>query len=829
MIATFGTETTKSAIQTACRGYRSEEYPDGIDVDTAQYMSSLIPQERGFLWPLSDVVNGNKDKDRRPVQTFIAEVEQYPGLLDIMQGIEGLISRRGSHASGVILFDEDPYEHGCFMKTPSGDIITQYDLHMCEAAGLTKYDFLVTEVQDKLVQAIQFLQEYGEIESDLSLREVYNKYFQPSVLPLEDNKIWNQIQNVTVLDLFQFDSDVGSQAAKKIKPSTILELADANGLMRLMASEEGGEQPLDKYVRFKNNINLWYDEMKSYGLTDDEVEVLKPHFLKSHGVPPSQEQLMTMLMDENICSFSLKDANAARKIVGKKQMSKIPALHEQVLAQAKSPALGKYVWECGIGPQMGYSFSIIHALAYSFIGFQTAYVSTRWNPIYWDTACLVVNSGSLENDEDSYEFDDDDNIKKKEKGSDYAKIAKAIGAITSKGIEVSLVNINTSDYGYKPDVEHNRILYGLKALSNIGGDVVEKIKSGRPYFGIKDFMQRCPLTKTAVINLIKAGAFDEIDTDFGGDRRKIMAYYISNVCDAKKRLTLQNFNGLIQHDLIPKELELQVRVYNFTKYLKANKKVGKYYTFDDVCIQFYEKFLPEEQDKLEVINGIVCIPQDKWEKIYQKNMDAAREWLKVNQNEVLSEYNKQLFMESWMKYANGNTSHWEMQSVCFYHGEHELANVNMNRYGIVNFSDLSPTPEVDYFYKRGGIQIPIFKLNRIVGTVIAKNDNKSSIMLLTTTGVVNVKFTRDYYAMFKKQISQIQPDGSKKVMEKGWFTRGTMLMITGFRREDTFVAKTYKNTESHQLYKITEVCGDQVILQHERWTSADSIEEEDYE
>ena len=45
-VVTFGTEATKSAIQTACRGYRSEEYPDGIDVDIAQYMSSLIPQER---------------------------------------------------------------------------------------------------------------------------------------------------------------------------------------------------------------------------------------------------------------------------------------------------------------------------------------------------------------------------------------------------------------------------------------------------------------------------------------------------------------------------------------------------------------------------------------------------------------------------------------------------------------------------------------------------------------------------------------------------------------------------------------------------------------
>lgn len=135
LIATFGTETTKSAIQTACRGYRSEEFPDGIDVDTAQYMSALVPVERGFLWPLKDVVQGNPDKNRRAVSSFVNEVNQYPGLLEIMTSIEGLINKRSSHASGVILFDEDPYLFGCFMKTPNGEIITQYDLHMCEAAG----------------------------------------------------------------------------------------------------------------------------------------------------------------------------------------------------------------------------------------------------------------------------------------------------------------------------------------------------------------------------------------------------------------------------------------------------------------------------------------------------------------------------------------------------------------------------------------------------------------------------------------------------------------------------------------------------------------------
>lgn len=88
-VATFGTEGTKSAVLTACRGYRSEDYPDGIDVDMAQYMSSLIPQHRGFLWPLKDVVYGNEESDRKPVLPFISEVKKYPGLLDIMLRIEG--------------------------------------------------------------------------------------------------------------------------------------------------------------------------------------------------------------------------------------------------------------------------------------------------------------------------------------------------------------------------------------------------------------------------------------------------------------------------------------------------------------------------------------------------------------------------------------------------------------------------------------------------------------------------------------------------------------------------------------------------------------------
>ena len=161
LIATFGTESSKSAVLTACRGYRSKDCPNGIDIDIAQYLSSLIASERGFVWSLHDMFEGNQEKDRKPNQTFIHEVEQYPGLKEIMLGIENLVNKRSSHASGVIMFERDPYEHGCFMRTPSGDVITQYDLHNSEACGMTKLDLLVTEVQSKITQTLLLLQKDG--------------------------------------------------------------------------------------------------------------------------------------------------------------------------------------------------------------------------------------------------------------------------------------------------------------------------------------------------------------------------------------------------------------------------------------------------------------------------------------------------------------------------------------------------------------------------------------------------------------------------------------------------------------------------------------------
>ena len=428
-----------------------------------------------------------------------------------------------------------------------------------------------------------------------------------------------------------------------------------------------------------------------------------------------------------------------------------------------------------------------------------------FNSIYWNTACLIVNSGAVDENKGA--------------STDYGKIAKAIGDIRSSGIKVSLADINKSQFGFIPDTEENEILFGLKGLQNVGDDVVKTIIANRPYTNFEDFIQKTNPNKQAVLSLIKGGAFDKFE-----DRRRLMIKYIYRTSDLKKRLTLQNFNGLVQKNLIPQELAFEKSVFYFNKYLKTYCKNGDKYYLDERAQNFYF----EHFDDIKYENDYYFIAIKDWDKTYNKIMDKTREWLTNNQQSILKQLNEQLFFENWNKYCGkGNISAWEMEALCFYYHEHELQNVNTEKYGITHFDDLPRDPEIEYTFKRKDAVIPIYKINKIIGTCIAKNKAKSSISLLTTDGVVTVKFRKEYFALFDKQISELQADGKKKVMEKSWFKRGNMLLIQGIRRDDNFIAKKYARTQGHQLYKITSVedNGD-IILQSERY-KGDYEESED--
>lgn len=88
-VATFGTEKSKSAILTACRGL-------GIDVDVAQYLASMIASDRGMLRTLDQTFYGDEENDFAPNKQFVYEMtENYPEVWQVAKKIEGLVCRLG--------------------------------------------------------------------------------------------------------------------------------------------------------------------------------------------------------------------------------------------------------------------------------------------------------------------------------------------------------------------------------------------------------------------------------------------------------------------------------------------------------------------------------------------------------------------------------------------------------------------------------------------------------------------------------------------------------------------------------------------------------------
>ena len=494
--------------------------------------------------------------------------------------------------------------------------------------------------------------------------------------------------------------------------------------------------------------------------------------------------------------------------------------------------LCNYFWNVLVNTQRGYSFNLSHTLAYSLVGLQNMNLACNYPIIFWNTANLIVDSAGIDdedndddednveieidNDEDDIDEDEDEDdeepsaaketVKRVKKTVDYGKAARAIGKFKLYGINILPPDINNSSYTFTPDVVHNSITYGLRGITRISTDLIKQIIRNRPYSSFEDFMIKNHTNKLQTINLIKSGAFDAVE---GIDRTNIMHNYLLSIADQKQRLTLQNMQMLINKDLIPENMAFYKKLFLFNKYLKTCKS-GIYYTLNEAAINFIS-----EHFDTDFIEDGTAILQKVWDNLYKKAMEPMRQYLKDNKDEMLKKLNDALFNEVADKYGKGNISKWEMDSISFYYHEHELAAASKD---FDDFFTLSEEPDVEYsFPGSDGREVNIYRIHRIIGTVIDKNKLKNSISLLTPTGVVQVKIYKNQYALYDKQISEKDSEGKKHVLEKSWFQRGSMLMIQGIRRGDNFIPRKKKSSIYPVIAKIIDISpiGD-LTYQYER-------------
>ena len=770
------------------------------------------------MWSLKDCFFGNEEKGRKPVKQLINEIEKYPRLKETAMKIEGLINKRSIHAGGVLVLNEEYTKLNAMMRAPNGTPITQFNLDDSQAMGAIKFDILTVEGIDKIQECMGLLLKYGEIEWQGTLRKTFEKYFHPEIIDKENPELFKMIGEDRIIDLFQFSTQLGQEVVKKAKPKNLLELVSLNSIMRLMSEEE--EQPIDTFIRFKNDISLWYQEMRKHGLTDEEISIFEKYLKPLNGLSDTQENVMQMAMDENITGFTVKEANYLRKSIAKKKESLQKEVKNMLYEWGEKRGTRKevvdYLWY-QITRQLGYSFSLPHTLAYTLIAMVEANLSYYYNPLYWQTACLTVNSGSLEVEEDA-----------KQKSTNYGKVAEAIGKMKGRGVKVVQPLINKAEFGFVPDIENEQIVFSFKGIVGIGDEVAHMIIANKPYVSFNDFLERMYDTKLVkkshVIQLIKAGAFNEFDSP-----REIMKQFLLREIDIKDSLNMQNMKSIISLGLLDSpELSIYKEMFNFRSYIMSNvvrveetptkRGVSKdrVLGLDKMAKEFYEQTF----DGSSIIGynyATLEISEKKFSKEYNERMKPLKEL--INEKSFINKYNKAQFIQEWLKYAQGSVSKWEMDSISYYESEHELANVNMEKYNIVNFFELDPEPVItgySYFKEK---KFPKQKIFSICGTILDRNKVRHTITVLTPHGVVTCKTNGGAFSHYDKQISR-NVNGKKQMIEKSWFTRGNLVLLNGYRRGDMFVLKTYKikgEPINHvvNLIKGVEENGD-LILQDER-------------
>lgn len=787
-VATYRTLTLKAAIGSAGRGYRSKDFPNGLDPDITTYISSLIEIKRGFVATLKQTLEGDELTGYNVNTAFIKECNTYPGLLDIIRKIEGLIVGSSTHAAAVILFDEHDKitDHCSLMRAPNGDLCTALDLHTVEEAGCYKYDFLLLSTLDIQATCFKLLQQYGEIDSNLTLKQCFRKYINPNTTDFSDDRIWQHLYNNDVLSIFQFDAASGRKGVLATKPHSLAEMTAVNGLIRLM-TVDGEEDQIERFVQNKENPLRFEREMKENGVNEECRMAMHEVLDRFQGCAATQESFMTL--SQRLVGFTLKEADALRKTVAKKKMAEIEKqknlFFEKGKAKGYEENVIEYLWKVVIQPSLGYGFSENHALPYSIIGCQCILLGgILFHPIYWQAACLMQRSGALDG-----------------KSANYNKIAKAVAALSKQGVKISPIDINHSKENFSIDKEHNTIHFGLSGVKGLKDKIIDKIFENRPYESMLDFIVKTGADITSVVALIKAGAFDEF-----GSRTKHIQILSRFKADQKEELNGRNLAMIARKGKWPQdtpELVDAFHCFNFTQYLKliakempeAEAYQKDYYWLDDRAKDYLDKIGFEySSDYLLKVS---------WKAYSDLMLAPMKQYLRDHQEEMLEAVNEDA-VEEWKENyfpSDQTEAQWEIEVLGLNFQRHPMADlINLS-----NFEDLPTEPEIANFFRIKGREIPLYKLSMIAGIVIAKDKLHSSITLLTATGPVEVKFRKQQFASYDAQISK-KIDGKRKVIEKSWFNRGVGLVVHGMRQDDLFMAKTYKNSPmKHTAYKITKI------------------------
>lgn len=449
-IITFGTFGAKQAVRDVGRVF-------GMPVYAIDELARAIPN-------LPKITLQQALNESRALNNLLSDSAQNALLMKTALRIEGLPRHYSTHAAGVVLSQAPLNQLVPLQNGSDGLLMTQFPKDTVEALGLLKMDFLG-------------LRNLSIMDSALQLIEKSQPDFDLHQINLNDPLTLELFQKGATGGIFQFESSGIRQVLIRLHPENFEMIVAVNALYR--------PGPMDNIAHFIARK----EGREKVTLPDPSLaSILAP----TYGILVYQEQVMQLAA--KMAGFTLGQADLLRRAMSKKKADVMERMRGRFIngavANGYSRPVAEQVFEY-IDRFANYGFNRSHAVAYSMMAFEMAYLKCHFAPAFF-AALLNAHAGS-------------------EKMRAYFEDAKSFGVV----IAGPSINFSQADFS----LYQGRVLFGLSMIKGVRRDLISEIllkrKDGQ-FASLADFIGRIDVRfrkPELIAPLIYAGAFDRLGSN----------------------------------------------------------------------------------------------------------------------------------------------------------------------------------------------------------------------------------------------------------------------------------------------------------------------------
>lgn len=516
-IITFGTLAAKQVVRDVSRVFNLPRYD-------MQRLIDALPH--GLHVTLKDALN-----ESQQLKNLLDDNPKFRLLIQVAQQLEGLPRHYSIHAAGIVLSEQPLHEVVPLQDGSDGLLMTQFAKDTVEALGLLKMDFLGLKnlsIMDNTLQMIR------QEDPAFDLQKI--NFNDPLTLQL--------FQRGKTEGIFQFESSGIRNVLVNLHPTNFEDIVAVNALYR--------PGPMENIPHF--TARKAGKEKIAYPAPSLE-KILGP----TYGILVYQEQVMQLA--SVMAGFTLGEADLLRRAMSKKKKATMEDMRTKFIAGATehgySAQVAHQVFEY-IDRFANYGFNHSHAVAYSMMAFEMAYLKVHY-PAAFFTALMNAET----------------NIE---------KLKRHVGDAKQFGVKISGPRINISESSFL--LHDGTVYFGFSAIKGVRRDFVAAILEERQENGkftdLRNFITRIPerWQKQELIEpLIYSGAFDN------------MGYNRAEMIDALPKLIsgIELFAGFVNFDdpTLQTAIDQRNEFPLLTRLTKENEYLGVYLSGHPVT-QYYQ-------------------------------------------------------------------------------------------------------------------------------------------------------------------------------------------------------------------------------------------------